>query len=153
MDERETKQIAALTASDWGSPIHVHALVLIVVTGAGIYFCYLMAERFFPAFAGALALAVLFAPLHRWLERKVKRPNLAAAICVLVIALIVVVPATFVAERIIGEAARGAETVKSMVESGEWRRAFNARPRVAPIGRWIEEQFDLPGMSRPPPHG
>ena len=146
MDERETKQIAALTARDWGSPIHVHALVLIVVTGAGIYFCYLMAEPFFPAFAGALALAVLFAPLHRWLESKVKRPNLAATICVLVIALIVVVPATFVAERIIGEAARGAETLKTMVESGEWRRAFEAHPRIAPIGHWIEEQFDLPGM-------
>lgn len=61
MDERETKQVAALTASDWGSPLHVRALVLIVVTGAGVYFCYLLAKPLFPSLAGALALAVLFA--------------------------------------------------------------------------------------------
>ena len=96
MDERETRKIAALTASDWGSPIHVHALVLMVVTGAGIYFCYLLAAPFFPALAGALALAVLSVPLHRWLESRVKRPNLAATICVMVVALLAVVPATFV---------------------------------------------------------
>ena len=144
MDDREARKSAALTASDWGSPIHVHALVLMVVTGAGIYFCYLLAEPFFPALAGALALGVLFAPLHRWLESRVKRPNLAAAICVLVVALIVVVPAIFVGQRIIGEAARGAETIRNMVQSGEWRGAFDAHPRIAPIGHWIEQEFDLP---------
>lgn len=148
MDKRETNHIASLTARDWGSPIHVHALVLMAVTGAGIYFCYLLAAPFFPALAGALALAVLFAPLHRWLESKVKRPNLAATIGVLVIALIVVVPATFVAGRIVGEAARGAESLKTMVESGEWRRAFEAHPRIAPIGLWIEQQVDLPEMAQ-----
>jgi predicted PurR-regulated permease PerM len=144
--ERQTEQTAALTASDWGSPIHVHALVLMVVTGAGIYFCYLLAAPFIPALAGALALAVLFAPLHRWLESKVKRRNLAAAVCVLAVALAVVVPATFVAAQIAGEAAKGAETVKTRVESGEWRRAFEAHPRIAPVGHWIDQQFDLPGL-------
>jgi predicted PurR-regulated permease PerM len=146
MDEPETKKISALTASDWSSPIHVHALVLMAVTGVGIYFCYRLVAPFFPALAWALALAVLFAPLHRWLESKVIRPNLAATISVLLVALIVVVPATFVAERIIGEAAEGAETIKTIVVSGEWRRAFEAHPSIAPVGRWIEQQFDLPEL-------
>ena len=148
MDEREAKQIAALTASDWGSPIHIHALVLMAVTGAGIYFCYLLAAPFFPALAWALALAVLFVPLHRWLESKIKRPNLAATICVLIVALIVVVPAGFVAERIIGEAVRGADAVRTSVESGAWHRPFDAHPRIAPVAHWIEQNFDLPGMVR-----
>ena len=146
MNELKTKQIAALIANDWGSRSQVHTLVLMAVTVVGIYFCYRLVAPFFPALTWALALAVLFAPLHRWLESKVKHPNLAATICVLVVALIVVLPATFVAERIIGEAARGAETIKTMVESGEWRRAFEAHPLIAPIGHWIERQFDLPGM-------
>ena len=148
MDERESKQIAALTASDWGSPIHIHALVLMAVTGAGIYFCYLLAAPFFPALAWALALAVLFVPLHRWLESKIKRPNLAATICVLIVALIVVVPAGFVAERIIGEAVRGADAVRTSVESGAWHRPFDAHPGIAPVAHWIEQNFDLPGMVR-----
>lgn len=146
MDERETKQIAALTASDWGSPLHVRALVLIVVTGAAVYLCYRLAEPFFPALAGTLALAVLFAPLHRWIESKLGRPNLSAAISILVIAIAVVVPATFVADRLVGEATRVAETMKATVESGEWRRAFEARPRIAPVGRWIDQYLNLPGM-------
>jgi predicted PurR-regulated permease PerM len=146
MDERETKQIAALTASDWGSPLHVRALVLIVVTGAAVYLCYRLAEPFFPALAGTLALAVLFAPLHRWIESKLGRPNLSAAISILVIAIAVVVPATFVADRLVGEATRVAETMKATVESGEWRRAIEARPRIAPVGRWIDQYLNLPGM-------
>jgi predicted PurR-regulated permease PerM len=146
MNELKTKENAAPTTNDWGSRSHVHTLLLMAVTVAGIYFCYLLAVPFIPAFAGALALAVLFAPLHRWLESKVTYPNLAATICVLVAVLIVVVPAMFVAERIIGEAASGAETIKIMVESGEWRRSLDAHPLIAPVGHWIERQFDLPEM-------
>lgn len=146
MNELKTKKNAALIANDWGSRSHVHTLLLMAVTVVGIYFCYRLAAPFLPAFAWALALAVLFAPLHRWLESKVKHPNLAATICVLAAALIVVVPATFVAEQIIVEAARGAETIKTMVDSGEWRRSFEDHPLIAPVGHWIERQFDLPGI-------
>jgi predicted PurR-regulated permease PerM len=146
MNKLKTKQNAALIANDWGSRNHVHTLVLMAATVIGIYFCYRLAAPFFPAIVWALALAVLFAPLHRWLESKVKYPSLAATICVLVAALIVVVPAMFVAERIIGEAASGAETIKIMVESGEWRRSLDAHPLIAPVGHWIERQFDLPEM-------
>ena len=61
-------------------------------------------------------------------------------------ALVVVTLATFVAEQVAGEATRGAETIKTLVESGEWRRVFDAHPRIAPVGHWIERQFDLPTM-------
>jgi len=148
MDDRETKRIAALTASDWGSPVHVRALVLMVLTGAAIYVCYLLAAPFFPALAWALALAVLFAPVHRWLESKIKRPNLAAALCVLVVVVVVVVPALVMAERIAGEVASGAETVSAAVESGDWRHSFDDHPRLAVAGRWIEQQLDLPETVR-----
>jgi predicted PurR-regulated permease PerM len=145
MNERESKQSAALIASDWGSPLHVRALVLMVVTAAAVYLCYLLTRPFLPAFAGALALAVLFGPLHRWVESHVRQPNLAATISVLAILIIVVVPAIFVAERILGEAASAATTMKAMVETGEWRRIFLDQPRLAPVGRWIEQYFDVPG--------
>ena len=38
MDDPEARKLAALTASDWGSPIHVHALVLMALTAVGVYF-------------------------------------------------------------------------------------------------------------------
>jgi predicted PurR-regulated permease PerM len=145
MNELETRRAAASVTSDWGSRSHVQALVLIVATGIGIYLCYRLALPFLPALVWALALAVLFTPFHRWLESKLKRPSLAAAISVLMVGLIVAVPATFVGQRLVMESAKGAEIIKAKVESGEWRRAIEAQPRLAPLADWIERQFDLPG--------
>jgi len=125
---------------------YVHTLVLMAITVVCIYLCYLLAAPFLSILAWALALAVLFTPLHQWLALKVKRPNLAATLSVLVVALLVVVPAAFVAERIMAEAISGTETIKTMVDSGAWRRAFENHPRLAPIGHWIEQQFDLPEL-------
>ena len=146
MNEPESKQLAVPVSNDWGSREHVHTIVLIMVTVVGIYICYMLAAPFFPALIWALALAVLFSPLHRWVTSKVKYPNLAATICVFVAALIVLVPAIFVAERIINEAAKGAESINKLVGSGEWRRSIEDRPLIAPVGRWIEQQIDLPSM-------
>ena len=147
MNEREDQLVRAAVVDDWGSRSHVHTLVLMAVTILGIYFCFRLATPFIPALAWALALAILFTPLQRWLESQVKYPNLAAAICVMVVALIVLVPTMFVAERVFDEAASGADTIKRMIESGEWRRTLEAHSRIAPVGHWIERQFDLPGMA------
>ncbi len=143
MNEIKTGQTIA---SDWGSRSHVHTLVLMAVTVGGLYICYLLAVPFIPVLAWSLALAILFAPLYRWIESKVKRPNMAATICVLVVGVIVVVPVTFVAARIISEGARGAETVKTMIESGAWHRTVEAHPRLAPVSLWVERQLDLPEL-------
>jgi len=146
MEEPHTKRVSPESANDWSSPIQVRAIVLMAAIGVGIYFYYWMTAPFLPALAWALALAVLFAPVHRWLESALKRPNLAATFSVTAIAVVAVVPATFVADQIIGEAAKGAETIRASVESGEWRRAFDAHPTIAPVGNWIERQLDLPGL-------
>jgi len=143
MSELETRKKAASAAGDWSSYSHIQSLVLIAVTIIGIYFCYRLAAPFIPAFAWALALAILFAPLYRWFESKVKYPSLAAAICVLVAALIVVVPAIFLVDQMIGEASRGAETIKKIVDAGQWRRSLDAHPLIAPVVGWIDQQFDL----------
>jgi predicted PurR-regulated permease PerM len=131
--------------NDWGSRSHIQALVMIAVTALGIYLCYRLALPFLPALVWALTLAILFTPLHRWLESKLTRPNLAAAATVLVVGLMVAVPATFLGQRLIMESARGADIIKTKVESGEWRRAIEAQPRIAPLAGWIERQVDLPG--------
>jgi predicted PurR-regulated permease PerM len=144
MNEPKTKENADQTANDWASRSHIHTLLLILVTVAGIYLSFRLAAPFLSVFTWALALTILFTPLYRWLERKVKYPNLAATICVLAAALIVVVPAMFVAERVIGEAARGAETINRIVDTGEWRHILENHRILAPIGQWVEQQFDLP---------
>jgi predicted PurR-regulated permease PerM len=131
--------------SGWASPGRVQTVVLITAIAFGLYLCYRMALPFLPALTWAVALAILFAPLHRWLESKLQRASLAAAASVLLVALIVVVPTTFLGQRLLQESARGAAIIQTKVDSGEWRRALEAQPRLAPAARWIEGQFDLPG--------
>lgn len=136
---------AAPVANDWGSRRHVQTLVLMAATAFGVYLCGQLAAPFLPALAWALALAVLFTPLQRWLEWKLKRANLAAVASVLVIGFIVVVPATFVVQRLVVQAANGARLIESKVNSGEWQRALEAQPRFAPLAEKIERNVDLPG--------
>ncbi len=123
----------------------VQSLVLAVATALGIFLCYRLAVPFLPAVAWALALAILFAPFQRWLEAKLKRPSLAAGVAVLVIGLMVVVPATFVGQRLVQQAAQGAEAIEAKISSGEWRQALDAQPRLAALAYRIEQQIDLPG--------
>ena len=125
--------------------VRIRAFVL-AATIAGMYICWLLLMPFLPAIAWALALAILFFRFHRWIETRIKRPNLAAAASVLIVALIVIVPATFVAEQLVREAAKGALAVKTEVEAGAVRRMIAAHPTIAPLGEWIEQQIDLPGI-------
>ena len=148
MNAREPKATAVPAANGWGSRSQIQTLVLMAATLFGIYLCYRLALPFLSALAWALALAVLFTPFHRWLESKAKHPNLVAAVSVLMVGLIVVIPLTFVGQRLIGEVAKGAELVTAKVDSGEWRRALEAQPRLAPLADRIERQVDLPGTIR-----
>lgn len=145
MNEQETPPKATPVVNDLESRAHIQLLVLIVAISLGIYLCYRLILPFLPALVWALTLAILFTPFHRWLESKLKRASLTAALSVLLVGLIVAVPATFLGQRLIVESARGADIVRTKVETGEWRRAIEAQPRLAPLAGWIEQQVDLPG--------
>lgn len=133
---------------DWAARGHMRTLVLMAATVAGMYLCYRMLAPFMPALVAALTLAVLFTPLQRWLEGKLKSSGLAAAVSVLLIALIVVAPITFVTQRLAMQAIKGVAIVEGKVESGEWRRALQAQPRLAPLFEQAEKEFDLPTAVR-----
>lgn len=122
--------------SGWDSPRRVQTLVLIIAIAFGIYLCYRMALPFLPALTWAMALAILFAPLHRWLESKVRRANLAAGITVLLVALLVVVPTTFMGQRLLQESARGppSSRQRSIPANGDGPSKPSPGWRLRPIG-------------------
>jgi len=145
MNEPVNKPSAAPVEEDWGSRNHVQTLVLMGATALGIYLCYRLVAPFLSALAWAMGLAVLFAPFQRWLASKLKHPSLAALLSILMIGLIVVIPATFVGQQLVLQAAKGAELIETKVKSGEWRRVLQAQPRLDPLVKRIESQLDLPG--------
>jgi predicted PurR-regulated permease PerM len=145
MNELETtSEKPRAVQHDWLSGLDMRVLVLVAATVIGIYLCWRLAAPFLAPIAWALALAIMFAPGHRWLAARLRRPNIAATVSVTLIVLIVVIPVAFVSERLVSEAAAGAATIKSKIESGEWSRAIESHPRVAPVARWIEDNTDLP---------
>jgi predicted PurR-regulated permease PerM len=148
MNSPDVNQQAAPIDKKWAPLSRIHTVVLATATVLGIYLCYRLAIPFLPALAWSVALAVLFAPLQRWLELKLHRPNLAAIVSVLLIALIVVVPLTFLGQRLVVQATESAALVETKVKSGEWRSALDAQPRLAPIVDVVEQQIDLPGTLR-----
>jgi predicted PurR-regulated permease PerM len=46
------------------------------------------------------------------------------------------------------QAANGATLVNAKIESGEWRRAIDSRPRLARLADHIEQRVDLPGAAQ-----
>ena len=145
MNELQIIPATVSVEKDWGSRSQVQTLVLMAITVIGIYLCYRMALPFRSALAWALALAVLFAPFHRWLESRIKRPNLAAMASVILISLIVVVPTIFVGQRLVQEANKGAAIIEGKVGSGEWSRLLTSHPRVTSLLERVERQLDLQG--------
>ena len=123
---------------------HVQTLVLMVATAIGIYLCYRMAAPFLPAIAGALTLAVLFTPMQRWFESKLRRPGLCALISILLIAAMVLLPAVLLLQPLVKQAANGAELIETKVASGQWRHSLQAQPRITSFINTLEQQLDLP---------
>jgi predicted PurR-regulated permease PerM len=118
----------------------VQIVVLIAATAFGLFICYLLAAPFLTSITWSLALAVVFVPLQRWVELIFSNRNIAAAISVLIIALLVLTLVLFVGQRLVQEASSGAQLVNTQIESGEWRRALESRPRLAPLAVWMEQQ-------------
>jgi predicted PurR-regulated permease PerM len=129
----------------WFSRERLLILVLIAATALAIYLCYLLALPFLPALAWALALAVVGHPLHRWLAERLRNPNLAAGLAVLLVVVILLVPAFFVVSELVREAAAGVERVQQDGAAGRWRNTVLQNPRLAPLLEWIDRHQDVVG--------
>jgi predicted PurR-regulated permease PerM len=121
----------------------VLTIALMIATAIVFYLCWLIAQPFLPALAWALALAIVGMPMHRWIRRRIEKDGLAAGLSVLAIAIIVVAPAVFIAQRVVLEGSAAAQALKSEVETGAFRRQLMADPKIASIVRFIEENVDI----------
>jgi predicted PurR-regulated permease PerM len=132
---------AALKALERRGPMRAFAhLVAILI---GLYICYLLALPFLAALTWALALAVLAAPLHRAIERTVRRPSLAAAASIVLLAVVVVIPLALVGQQLVRELTAGAAALPELLASGDVQRVLETHPLLAPVANAIERNLDL----------
>lgn len=121
-------------------------LALSVTSLVGIGICLMIAWPFLGAITWALTLAILFSPLEVGIEGMIRYRNIAALLSTMIVAVVVVVPAVFVVQRLMTEAASGILALQLRVESGELQALLDNHPALAPMGSWIDRQFDLPSI-------
>src|SRR5512135_3732675 len=95
---------ASFSENGGWSRTRIRAIALALLAAVGIYLCYRLAQPCIASLVWAGALALIFTPLQRWIEAKVRRPSLAAAFSLIIIGLLVVVPATWFAQKIADQA-------------------------------------------------
>ena len=133
------------SAENGGWPrARLRAIALAGLAAIGIYLCYRLAQPCIPSLVWAGALALIFAPLQRWLEARVRKPSLAAAASLAIIGLLVVVPATWFGQKLAEEAAAVPKRVQKQLDAGKWRTASDAHPQVARLLALAEQEVGLP---------
>lgn len=118
----------------------VSALALGVATVVAVYVSYLLLSPFLPSLAWALTFAVVAAPLYDFILRRVKKRSLAALISVVIVAVVVIGPAIFVADRLVREAMSGIEMLRAEFQGGGLRATLERSPVFRPVINWMEGQ-------------
>jgi predicted PurR-regulated permease PerM len=121
----------------------VLGVVLLGATAVALYACFLILRPLLPALAWALALTIAGFPIHQKISERVKRRGLAAALSVTVVAIVLIGPAVFVANRLAHEAMTGYEQLKAETEGGKWKSAIAQHPKLGPLLEWVESHVDL----------
>jgi hypothetical protein len=85
-------------------------LAALALTVLALVLCFLIVQPFVSSLAWATALAVVAWPLHRRVARRVPWPSAAAALSVVAIALLLVVPSGMLIPGVIDEALRSSPT-------------------------------------------
>jgi predicted PurR-regulated permease PerM len=116
---------------------------MLLLVAVSIAFCWILSS-FFGAILWGVVMAIMFAPVHRWLRGKMpKHPNSAALLTVGLIVLIVIIPLTMIGASLAQEAA----VVFGKMKSGEYnlgtymQQIFDAAPA------WMKGLLDRFGIS------
>jgi predicted PurR-regulated permease PerM len=120
-------------------------LVLIVATALAFYLCYLLIQPFIPVLAWALALAIVGRPLHDFIAIRIRNAEVAAALAVVAVAILLVVPTAFVVHQVASEASGAAQRVHAENQYGEWLSQLEAIPWLGDAVGWLREHVDLQG--------
>ena len=139
--ENDRGPIDRLTTSTVSRPT-VRSTGLAAATLLGGALCAFVAYPLLAPILWATVLAVVARPLHRWVERRLRYPSIAAAFVVGMVALVVAVPVAFVVAQLPQEIADGAARLQSGEPSRLWQDALARHPQLATLIEWIGRRVD-----------
>ena len=119
---------------------------LAAATLLGAVLCAFVAYPLLAPVLWATVLTVVASPLHRWVQRRVKYPSVAATVVVVVVVLLVAVPLAFVVPQLLQQVADGAARLQSGEASRLWQDALARQPRLATLIDWFGRRVDLKSL-------
>lgn len=126
---------------------HLSLIALLAMVVAGVILSFLVVRPFVAGLTWALAFAVVAHPIHHWISRKVNKPGLAAALAVLLVALLIVLPLAFVFWQVGSEVSANMDKIEQL-QNGGWKDKLRGSPKLAAAVDWLEQHLDLPGEAR-----
>lgn len=121
-------------------PLRVMALAALTVLAA--YLCWKLLAPFVYAFIWAFALAVVCAPLRKWLLSRM-RPLFAAFLIVAIVIVVIAVPFTVVLRHLLQESLKAQSLLLSSIQANGWRSTMSANRWIGPLWNWANQQLDL----------
>lgn len=119
--------------------------VLFAATVLVLYGCARVLSPFWSPLLWALAFAIACLPVQRWLERRLRRPNLATALLVTAVAGLLVLPLVFVSERLVRHVVGGLEILMSPAIAARWEAALLEHARLQTVAHWLGTHVDIRG--------
>ncbi|CAG2138526.1 AI-2E family transporter [Cupriavidus plantarum] len=133
-------------ADSTGSTGLHHKTFLLLLAAVTIAFFWILLPFYGAVFWGAV-LAIIFAPLQRWLVARLKgRANIASLLTLLLVLLLVILPLTLISISLVNEGINLYESIKSgQINFGVYfQRAVDALP---PYFRELLSRFDVQSLS------
>src|SRR5262245_22059835 len=94
--------------------------VLLLLTCGALYVAYIIFRPFITALFLAFVLMIAFLPVHAWIARRVRGPNMAALATTAVVLLLVLVPLIWISYKLVSEAT----SLYAFMSQNQWGAAY-----------------------------
>lgn len=122
-------------------------LALLAAVAGAVYLCWLIALPFLDVLAWAAVLAIIFFPVHRWIEARLGRSGWSALVSTLLVIVVILLPLTLmtiaVARQLAGITQNLQANVDSLLDpnSPVTGRALRWLSRYVDIEQWRSQQY------------
>lgn len=114
-------------------------LALLVVTGIGLYLCWLMLRPFIGVLEWAIVLVIVLYPVHQRLTHRIKSRSLSALVSCFLVLLVVILPLTLLTMTVAEELSKVIPNLPSQIS-----QLMNAQtPLFGRVSEWLQTRLGI----------
>jgi predicted PurR-regulated permease PerM len=116
----------------------VRLIAVLAAIGIALYLCWLMLQPFITVLAWATVLVIIFFPVHKRIEQKMKRRGLCAMISTLLVILVFVLPLILLTMAVTNELAGAVTKLPEQMD-----QMMDPNGPAARVSTWVRERFGI----------